>query len=611
MNKKKDRKVLYISLVFVLFYQLFCDISLFQRFDNVWLDFLTRTQAQKNQPDPDIVVIDIDDLGLRWMNEVVGRWPWPRSVHAELVDFLVQQGARAIVFDILFSERDLHRPDSDEYFKEVVESHNNVYLPILLQPENELTSELLSSYQPYLPLEKTAGFNSTAKASLLLPVIIAPEHWNTGTINYLEDFDGVGRRYAIFNEVDGWRLLSLPAVIARDMETQLPVGDAIILNWQKETSRPYMTYSYASLYGMLQQGIILPQMKNFQDKIVIIGSTASGLHDIRHTPIDSLYPAVYMLTTAIDNLLNNEYLVSVPDGLVRVLMILLVITLYYYFYSTHRLLYLAFLLSLISLTLFASSYWLIQDGYLFPVLNLVTFVWAYFFILSFLQYIQTYNDKRQTVSLFQRFLDPTVVKQLVSQDMGRSAMESQNCRATVLFSDIRNFTSLSENSQASEIVALLNQYFSHQVQVIFNHGGTLDKFIGDAIMAFWGAPIARENQEIDAVNAALDMVDNLERFKSDTGSTTFDIGIGIHSGDAIAGMIGSEQRYDYTIIGDTVNLASRIEGLTKNRARILISQTTRDACKDYFDYIDHGLHKVKGREQMVHVYEPRRKHEAQ
>ncbi len=156
-------------------------------------------------------------------------------------------------------------------------------------------------------------------------------------------------------------------------------------------------------------------------------------------------------------------------------------------------------------------------------------------------------------------------------------------------------------------MSLLNAYFTKQVGVIFKNHGTLDKFIGDAIMAFWGAPLPDEQHAVNAVNAALDMVDALEDFRTAHGLADFDVGIGIHSGPAVVGMLGCDQRLEYTAIGDTVNLGSRLEGVTKGIARILVSQSTRDLCGEQFEFLPHGSCKVKGREEPVNIYEPRRK----
>jgi adenylate cyclase len=178
----------------------------------------------------------------------------------------------------------------------------------------------------------------------------------------------------------------------------------------------------------------------------------------------------------------------------------------------------------------------------------------------------------------------------------------------VLFSDIRGFTSLSETAAPEEVVALLNRYFTRQVEIIFKHGGTLDKFMGDGIMAFWGAPTAYPDHARRAVAAALEMSAALDEFRGELGTlgAALDIGIGLHTGNAVVGFIGSEERLDYTAIGDTVNSASRIEGLTKGVSRILVSKTTREAAGEAFDWLDHGQHRAKGRGEELHLFQPRR-----
>ena len=177
----------------------------------------------------------------------------------------------------------------------------------------------------------------------------------------------------------------------------------------------------------------------------------------------------------------------------------------------------------------------------------------------------------------------------------------------MLFSDIRGFTTLSESRTPEQVVTLLNRYFDLQVAAIFEQGGTLDKFIGDAIMAFWNAPLSAPDHAVRAVRAALAMSRSLEVFRQELGEfgQHFDIGIGIHTGPAVVGFLGSSQRLDYTAIGDTVNLGSRIEGETKGVARILVSEATRNACGNVFTFIDHGEVTVKGRSQPVRLFEPK------
>jgi adenylate cyclase len=208
--------------------------------------------------------------------------------------------------------------------------------------------------------------------------------------------------------------------------------------------------------------------------------------------------------------------------------------------------------------------------------------------------------------MFKRFLDPRVVTDLIERGDIDYRASAEAREVSVLFSDIRGFTALSESSRPEDVVALLNGYFSKQVEVIFRHGGTLDKFIGDAIMAFWGAPVASSNHAEQAVAAAIDMSAALEDLRGQLGAlgAELEIGIGIHSGRAVVGFIGSNDRLDYTVIGDTVNLASRIEGLTKGIARVLVSEATRDAAGNGFEWRDCGSHSVKGREAPVRLFEP-------
>jgi adenylate cyclase len=236
------------------------------------------------------------------------------------------------------------------------------------------------------------------------------------------------------------------------------------------------------------------------------------------------------------------------------------------------------------------------------------FAWALYLFGAMLAYLREKRTREQAVRLFSRFLNPDVVRQIVDQGETIESLSGRTRQISILFSDIRGFTTLSETRPPQEIVALLNRYFSKQVGVVFRHGGTLDKFIGDCIMAFWGAPLEDPRHAEHAVAAALEMEQVLLVFKKELGEAggDFDVGIGIHTGSAVVGFIGAEQKLDYTAIGDSVNLASRIEGLTKDaHSRILVSRETMAACHNAFAFSSRGSYKVKGRTQEVELFEPR------
>jgi adenylate cyclase len=242
------------------------------------------------------------------------------------------------------------------------------------------------------------------------------------------------------------------------------------------------------------------------------------------------------------------------------------------------------------------------------VVPLVFGGWFYYLLASLRAWRLERKNRQRVTTLFSRFLDPRVVADLVEQGETHDTLSGQKREITVLFSDIQGFTALSERKSAPEIVELLNRYFSLQVEIIFRHGGTLDKYIGDAIMAFWGAPTEQPAHALRALACAREMEQALIRFKQQAGpdGEYFDVGIGIHTGEAVVGFIGSPQhRQDYTVIGDTVNTASRIEGATRGRCRILVSAAVRDACQTRYTFVDHGLVKLKGKESEVQLYEPK------
>jgi adenylate cyclase len=247
------------------------------------------------------------------------------------------------------------------------------------------------------------------------------------------------------------------------------------------------------------------------------------------------------------------------------------------------------------------------NRYLLPMLVPVVLSAGLYFACALYGYLHERRERLKAVDFFSRFVNPHVVRDLLARGGFPKAGQSRDI--TILFSDIRGFTTLSERLPPERVVALLNRYFSRQVEVILRHGGCLDKFIGDAIMAFWGAPLDDPDHARHAVMAALEMSEQLEEFKREVGpeGTVFDVGIGLNSGPAVVGLMGSDNKREYTAIGDTVNLGSRIEGLTKGVARILVSEDTMRKCGGAFDFVDRGLYKVKGREKDVRLFEPVRK----
>ncbi|WP_303783648.1 adenylate/guanylate cyclase domain-containing protein [Azovibrio restrictus] len=568
-------------------------------------DIFLRQEARSRIPPPEIVLIDIDQNSLDdpEMLDLAGNWPWPRAIHGELLHFLARQGPRAVIFDLIFSEPDRFRPESDRVFEEALRRHP-AYLPLVV---TEGEPSRLAQLPPILGARATDEANPNAGLPLLAPKALSPEVWRTGLINFLQDEDGVGRRYWLHFPHEGWVLPSMPARVARETGVAVPEGADLHLHFY---GAPFTRISYSRIFleSLKQSPRDLPDLR---DRIVIIGAAAPGLHDLRPTPLSATTPGPAILATALANLMHGDYLRPVSPLASLGLGLLLILGLSRATYLQVSPLRQGGWLLLATLASLYLAWILLGQNLLWQPFSTLLSAWLFFALCALGAYVRERLQREHTVRMFGRFLDPRVVEAVTEGGVLATAQEGSSRDITVLFSDIRGFTTLSETRPPEEIVRLLNRYFDTQVEAIFQEGGTLDKFIGDAIMAFWGAPMASATHAAQAVRAALGMQERLERFKHELGEagTHFDIGIGIHTGPAVVGFLGSSQRLDYTAIGDTVNLASRIEGLTKGVARILVSEATRDACMAQapgeFIFIDHGEAKVKGRERPVRLFEPR------
>jgi adenylate cyclase len=578
-------------------------------------DVYMQRHAAAYAPDPDIVVVDIDDASMAAMQEIAGLWAWPREIHADMLEALSEFKPRAVVFDIAFAERDLKRPKSDARLSDAIRATPYVYLSAVQLDANDSAQPLSAVANAFGAAGAGPG---AATAALLLPAAVDPAGWRLGLINSLDDKDGVLRRYRLYSDVQGWKLPSLPARIAADLGTALPPGREFIMRWP---AQGHKRYPYGELYRLLTEQRSSLSAKElatldglFRGKIIVIGNSAAASFDHHLTPLGAGYPGVDILAHSIDNLKNGRSIT--PASLFWPLLFGFILLGGIAVAFTRRLNPLATgaTLILVSLAALAFADRALERNLMIPVVTPLVFAWAWFLTAAIAGYLRERRTREQAVSLFRRFLNPNVVQQIVEQGETVESLSGQTRDITILFSDIRGFTTLSENRPPQEVVLLLNRYFERQVEVVFRHGGTLDKFIGDCIMAFWGAPVDDPEHARHAVAAALEMQQTLLDFRrelQEEGSAVgdFDVGIGVHSGPAVVGFIGAQRKLEYTAIGDTVNLSSRVEGLTKGVARVLVTQETVDACKatDEFEFEHHGAFVVKGRTAEVNLYEPRRR----
>jgi len=454
----------------------------------------------------------------------------------------------------------------------------------------------------------------------------------TGFFNAPPDADGIVRRatlvlpYGRSKDPDGWDIYSsLDLVTARaflgpsalDMNliygpqgiVEIRFGQALLLhpdgrgqlmiNYQG----PASTFTHYSIVDVLQRKF---PRGTFQGKIVLIGATATGIGDLRGTPYGGTdYPGVEIHANVIDNILNQRFL---KYGFRQTLTDLLLI----FSFGIPLGIWMAlvsprwmwFGVSLF-VPMIAVNYWAFLHGWwlnlLVPALTLSTNV----LLVSLYRSLFEEKEKRRVRSAFGQYLSPEVIRRLL---VNPRLVEPKKTDITVMFSDIRGFTTISEKLDAQDLALFLNQYLSDMTELVFEHHGTLDKYIGDAVMAFWGAPFEEPGHAGRGCHTALKMMARVREMQKKweaEGKPHLDIGIGLNTGVASVGNMGSALRYGYTALGDAVNLSSRLEGLNKDYGtHILVNETTYVAAKDDgFLFRELDLIRVKGKLQPVTIYE--------
>ena len=326
-RKWKRKFYLYLAVFFTLF--AFLDtafLHLASELRTATFDPMVRYRLSPPKPDPDIVIVDIDEASLAAMSKEYGRWPWPRRVLGEFLEQLEKQHPKAVVFDILFSDPDVFNPQSDAAFNASIEKTDNTFFPMLIvgDSEKDISRQVKMAQIPGVTPIPDETPDANAKANILLPYFkSAIDSGRLGTQNMMLDADGVSRNYPVYAEGDGWRIPSLPARLGREFGWVAPTTDHMLLNWR---GQPY-SYKYISFVDAYQEiGSTKTSLQedDFKGKIVIIGSTAPNLYDVRSTPMAKMYPGVELLATAIDNYKHGDSL-RFPEGRIWYLLISLAI----------------------------------------------------------------------------------------------------------------------------------------------------------------------------------------------------------------------------------------------------------------------------------------------
>lgn len=597
-----------------------------------------------------------------------GRWPWPRRKMAELLKSTESYGAAVIGLDMGFFESDLKLRqkaimDARDFFLANESSSSDqvaATLEWLAEQEDDdliLSNTLKNSSIPivlghFFYFEKGRFLPPPPNASVLekvqCPIVRTVEEPNAdklhdalalevnlpiierscryaGSFNVFADPDGAVRRMPLVIRYQKSLFPSLalqtlavafpdfPLIITQDNQgikdirlgpVSIPSNNKgeILVNYYG----PAYTFPHYSATKVLRGELPVDALQN---RLIIIGNTTIGLHDMRPTPFSATFPGVELHCTVMDNIIQQNFVkrserdsalydIAAIAGIAVVFLLL------------QSLVQGAALAGAVTLLLggyiATTHYFFIRDGlwlnHVYPILAL---------ILSYLgtsihRYLKEEREKKMIRETFSKYVHPSVVTEMLANP-DRLRLGGEKKELSVLFSDIRGFTTLSERLPADELVPQLNEYLTEMTHVVFDHHGTLDKYIGDAVMAIFGAPLPQQNHAFSACSTALDMIKTLKSLQNSwqaQGRPVLKIGIGINTGVMMVGNMGSEGRFDYTVLGDNVNLAARLEGLTKMYgADIVVSGNTWHEVKEYFIARELDIVCAKGKTKEVSIYQ--------
>ncbi len=623
---------------------------LMQKAERLSLDQRYARSNRKTTASTDVVVIDIDDQTLKNLAPYYGRWPWPRRVYKEVIEFLSLGEPAAILLDILFTEQ-MKGTDDDAQLAEAsaAGTHVSHAFSFLKEP-----AEQRKGVNP-LPMDFSKKFalaiDSTNSSKALLMASyrdyeIPPDdfykkinHAHAVTVEL--DIDGKLRRIPLLFNYDKQTFpsLALAGILAkldspkisanssgvrirsqgrRDMILPTDSSGQLPLHFYDVDRAPPVIAMDAVVASalQLQKGevsdptLLKINPYELKGKVILIGASASGLNDLKATPLHPSYPGVLLQATAISNALKDDFLTIAPRW-INVLIGIFILAVIYTWMFTASQLWLKICFPFVFLSMVAVLSHLIFRHFNLAVEMAFPGVMGLAATIHGLAYLILVEEaaKRKLKTTLSKYVSPVVADKLLTSGIDPRAEIGAHKELSILFSDIRGFTTISESLPPQQIVVCLNTYLSQMNETIFEHLGTVDKFIGDGLMAFWGAPLDDDFHAVRAVRCALAMLGDVvtlrQKIRDDFGlSFDLEIGIGINTGNVVVGNIGSERHLSYTAIGDNVNLASRIEGITKvYQVPLLIGERTYDLVKQSVicRVIDNV--QVKGKLQHVKIYQ--------
>jgi len=553
----------------------------------------------------DVIIVEIDEKSI----EEYGQWPWKRSVLADVIWKLREAGAGIIVLPILFSEEDRLGGDMD-LAQALVQNGIVIAQTGTTQTNRNAVPRGVAKIGDPLPwLFEWPG--------MLGPIPLLGDNVDgVGVVNTTPEIDGVVRRLPLLMRVGGEVYPSVALEVIRvavgDPSYQVKAGPGGVIALRVPKFKTIKTDQYARIWLRWNKEFetisITDDFKSVAGKTVIIGNTAEGISTVIATPNGEQYSHTAM-AVSLQTVINGENIVRLDTatfleylaaGVLALIIILLAGFAPYWLIG-------AFLLTVWSGTAYGAYFYFVKHLQLWDASWIILVTTVTGFHAVFNRFVKEFGLRQQIKKQFEHYLDPGMVKKL-QKDPSLLKLGGETRNMTFLFCDIRGFTPISEKYKGNPggLTKLINRFLTRMTDVIIANGGTIDKFMGDCIMAFWNAPIENVKHREMAVKSAREMTLALTELNKELkveGLPQINIGIGINTGDALVGNMGSEQRFDYSVIGDAVNLASRLESSSKTLGKtIVIGEDTRRSIETLypFDYIDSIT--VKGKTEEIKVY---------
>ena len=654
MNKiKLGFSFIAIIITFLIIGYLTYNLAEPKAYDFMTRNFLTQKlpfdKFKKNTGSDDIVIVLIDTKSAEKY-----RWPWKREITAKIFKYFKYAKPKLIVYDAIITTMDKDNPSSDKILYNTLNTFDNLiigFLPRVAKSQNTQEAialeNFMAKHHSLKVVDKTTHKSDLYESLMPFPKPFLNASKNIGSAAISPGFingnisngilDNVHRNMEYILHYKGYYYPSFalkaylllnnnPEIILTNKSIKIPEKNFEIkhtktyfqiispIKFYKKNRTGFSHKIYSAIdiiesYEALAAGK-KPKINvdEFKDKIVLVGAfvpTAEGVNDNKPTPISANHPGVDIQATSIDNVIHNDFLKITPIWL-NTLITIVGMLLIYIFIRINNL-----AKSISSALTIIFSYLLLSATcfYLSIVINVITPI-VMFVLTTILAYTHKFvlenRSKEKVKSAMGKYMSQDVMKRVI-QDIDNLGLGGKRANVTVLFSDIRGFTSMSEQMSPQEVSEILNEYFTEMEPIITSYNGVINKFIGDAVMAIFGEPIQDKNHAQNAVKCAYSMLKKVKELQKKwvkEGKPKIDIGVGINTGEVFVGNIGSINRMEYTVIGDTVNLASRLESYNKiYKTKLLISSTTYNEVKSLVDVIKISDVQIRGKANKMDIYE--------